>query len=272
LTISPIRRHPIASYFIVTFTISWALAFSVVSSQLVQGRTISQLDGILMFPAMLVGPSVTGILMTRTFDGRRGLSELFSQMRKWRVGKYAVALLVPPVLILVTLYFLRSFVSPIFVPNVFIFGIGFGVIAGFLEEIGWTGYAFNKLSLRYSALASAILLGAVWGLWHAPVVDFLGAAYPHGQYWLPFYLSFIAIVMAVRVLIVWLYVNTKSVLVAQATHASSTGFLAMLAPAGVTSAQETEWYAVYALLLWILAICIALRFGKNLKLGKPSSS
>ena len=270
MTISSIRRHPIASYFIVTFTISWALALSVVSSELVQGRTISQLDGILMFPAMLVGQSVTGILMTRIVDGKRGLPELFGQMRKWRVGKYAAALFVPPVLILVTLYSLRSFVSPIFVPNVFIFGIGFGVIAGFLEEIGWTGYAFNKLGLRYSALVSAILLGGVWGLWHAPVVDFLGAAYPHGQYWLPFYLSFIAIVMAVRILIVWLYVNTRSVLVAQATHSSSTGFLAVLAPAGVTSAQEAEWYALYALLLWILVTGIVLGFGKNLKTGKPS--
>src|SRR2546425_6926870 len=97
---SSIRRHPVASYFLITFLVSWTLAFSVVSPELFQGRPISQFDGILMFPAMLVGPAVTGIVLTRIVDGEIGLTGLFSQMRKWRVGKYALGLLVPPILIL----------------------------------------------------------------------------------------------------------------------------------------------------------------------------
>lgn len=59
-----------------------------------------------------------------------------------------------------------------------------------------------------------VWLGVVWGLWHAPVVDYLGAAAPHGVYWVPFFLTFVAMVMAVRVLIGWIYSNTGSILLA----------------------------------------------------------
>ena len=249
------KRHPISVYFALAFAISWALAFLVVSQNLLQGRSVPYLDGVLMFPAMLVGPSAAGILMTRTVDGSGGLRELLSRMRKWRLGKwYFPAVLIPPVSILVTLLALTVLVSPAFVPHIFVFGFGFGVVAGYLEEIGWTGYAIRKLRMKYGALASAVILGGLWGLWHAPVVDFLGAAYPHGDYWLPFFMSFIAVQTAIRVLIVWLYSNTGSVLIAQVTHASSTGFLATLAPLAVTPAQETGWYALYAAILWPVVI------------------
>src|SRR5207245_6746130 len=265
-----IRRHPVASYFLITFLVSWTLAFSVLSPELLQGRPVSQFDGILMFPAMLIGPAVSGIVLTRIVDGRTGLTGLFGQMRKWRVGKYALGLLVPPILILITLYILRSLVSTVFIPNLFVFGIGFGVLAGILEEIGWTGFAFRKLNLRYGAFNSAIILGLVWGLWHAPVVDFLGAAYPHGGYWLPFYLSFVGIVVAVRVLIVWMFTNTRSLLAGQLTHASSTGFLAVLAPAAVVPAQEAGWYAAYGAMLWIVALVIRVHLGPRLTRQKTA--
>ena len=265
-----IQGHPILAYFVLTFVISWTLAFLVVAPNLLQGQPISYFSGVIMFPAMLLGPFVVGIVMTRAVDGRDGLRDLFARVRTWKLGKwYVPAIAVPPVLILATLFILSTFVAPAFVPNVFPYGFGFGIVAGLLEEIGWTGYAIRKLSTKYSALTSAVLLGGIWGLWHAPVVDFLGAAYPHGVYWLPFYLSFIAIIMAIRVLIVWLYSNTRSILVAQVMHASSTGFWATLAPMAVTPAQESGWYAVYALMLWTVVALIAIRYGRALKAANP---
>jgi uncharacterized protein len=243
-----------------TFAISWFLAFLIASPFILKGQSIPYLNGVIMFPAMIVGPSVSGLVLTRVVDGRSGLKELFARMRAWRVGKwYVPAIVIPPALILLTLFSLSALVSRVFSPNLFVFGFGFGVIAGFLEEIGWTGYAIRKLGLKYSPLTSAIILGALWGLWHAPVVDFLGAAYPHRAYWLPFYLSFIALVMAIRVLIVWLYSNTQSVVIAQVMHMSSTGFLATLAPSPILPAQEAAWYAVYAATLWIVVAIVARR-------------
>src|SRR5262245_53590476 len=104
----------------------------------------------------------------------------------------------------------------------------------------------------------------LWGLWHLPVVDSLGAAAPHRAYWLPFFLAFIAVVAAIRVLIVWVYSNTQSLLLAQLMHASSTGSLVILSPARVSPSQEALWYTFYAAVLWIAVALIVKLFGSNL--------
>ena len=39
-------------------------------------------------------------------------------------------------------------------------------IAAVGEELGWSGYAIDPLQDRFGALGGALLLGAVWALWH----------------------------------------------------------------------------------------------------------
>ena len=126
------------------------------------------------------------------------------------------------------------------------------------------GFAYPRMQLKQGALATGILLGVLWGLWHAPVVDYLGGAAPHGVYWLPFFLTFVALVTAMRVLIVWVYSNTSSVLLAQLMHVSSTASLVLLAPSPISPVQETLWYAAYAAVLWIVVALVAVRYGKGL--------
>jgi predicted neutral ceramidase superfamily lipid hydrolase len=146
----------------------------------------------------------------------------------------------------------------------FLLGIVFGLVPGFFEEVGWTGYALPRMRVKLNPLTAGILLGLLWGLWHLPVIDFLGAAAPHGLYWLPFLLAFVALLTAMRVLIVWVYSNTSSVLLAQLMHASSTASLVILGPSRVSPAQETLWYAIYAAVLWIVVALVIARYGKRL--------
>src|SRR5262249_47341702 len=150
---------------------------------------------------------------------------------------------------------LKSTISPVFAPNHFFPGAGFGFIAGFFEEIGWMGFAFPKMiASRKSSLGPAILLGLLWGCWHIPVLDYLGTATPHGGSWPVFFFPFTAAMTAVRVLICWIYTHTGSVLLSQLMHAFSTASLVVLSPAAVSPRQEAFWYFFYAVALWLLVL------------------
>lgn len=254
-----LRRNPVACYFGLTFLLSWLGASLVAAPHLLRGQPLPKLTGILMFPAMLLGPSLSGILLTRAFDGPAGLRNLFSRMRWLRFPtRWYFALLIPPVFVVGILLLLRTFVSPIYSPNRFWLGLAFGIPAGFFEEIGWTGFAFPKICLQLPPLRAALLLGLLWGCWHIPVINFLGTAVPHGRYWLHFFLAFTAAMMAMRVLISWLYIHTQSVPLAQLMHACSTASLVVFSPPSANAAQESFWYAMYAAALWLLVLALAI--------------
>jgi uncharacterized protein len=259
------RRYPVVAYFALTFIISWIGALAVAAPHFIPHQPLPQMTGILMFPGMLLGPSLAGVLMARIVDGKSGLRRLVSQTFLARVpASWYAALLIPPALVLTVLLFLERFVSPVYAPNRFFVGILFGIPAGFLEEIGWTGYAFPKMRFASNGLSASIVLGLLWGLWHLPVINYLGTATPHGAYWLAFFLAFTLAMTAMRVLIGWIYTNTNSVLMAQLMHVSSTGSLVIFSPPGVTAMQEAMWYAIYGTVLWLAVAIVVKTFGKRL--------
>jgi membrane protease YdiL (CAAX protease family) len=260
-----IKRYPVVTYFVLTFATSWVGALAVAVPYLGRHKPLPTMTGILMFPAMLLGPSLTGIVLTAVIDGRSGLRNLLSRMFLARLpARWYATLILPPILVLSVLLFLEAFVSSTYAPNHFFIGILFGIPAGFLEEIGWMGYAFPKMRSQNDGLRPGILLGMLWGLWHLPVINYLGTATPHGKYWLPFFLAFTLAMTAMRVLIAWMYANTRSVLLAQLMHASSTGFLVLFSPPRVTALQEVMWYVLYGTVLWLAVAIVVRTFGKQL--------
>ena len=125
------------------------------------------------------------------------------------------------------------------------------------------GYAFPKMALKHSALATGIFLGLLWTAWHV-VADYLGSSGALGVYWLPHFLVWmVATFTAMRVLIVWVYANTRSLLLAQLMHASSTGFLSVLGPS-LSPPNDILFYAVYAAALWLAVVIVAALYGKRL--------
>ena len=253
-----VQRNPTASYFIITFVISWLGAFILVSPKLFSGQAIPKMDGILMFPLMLIGPVAASFTLTYLTEGKTGIRNFFSRMGKWKapLKSYVIAFIIPSCLILLTLFILQIFVSPLFKPNFFLLGFLFGIPAGFFEEIGWTGFAYKKLRLKFTVFKSSLILGLFWGLWHLPVIDFLGAASPHKQYLLPFFIAFIAILVAMRLIMMWIYSKNESMPLVQFMHIVSTGCLVTFGPFNITPAQETLWYAMYAIVLFIAALFI----------------
>ena len=261
-----IRQFPILAYFVLAYSISWIGCLVTVGPKFIRGEPIQFADALMMFIPMLAGPSIAGIAMTSLVDGRSGLRNLLSRMTTWRIGArwYVIAVLAPPVLILSVLLALWAMVSPAFAPGFVAMGFLVGLLAGFFEEIGWTGYAFPKMELKLGVLAAAVYLGLLHSTWHV-AADYLGSSSALGAHWLPHFFAFMTASMtAMRLLIVWVYCNTRSVFLAQLMHGSSTGFLFILGPAALSPADDTLWYAIYAVVLWVVAAIVVATYGKNL--------
>ncbi len=265
-----ITRHSLPCYFVLTFGISWVGAFLLVAPYVLHKAPIPQLTGLLIFPAMLLGPVVGGFVMTALTEGRAGIRAMFQKMKPARVElRWYAVLLLPPALVLWVLGILRFFASPQFAPNHFWLGVAFGIPAGLLEEIGWTGFALP--AMRRSGrrmLSAAFLLGILWGLWHLPAINYLGASAPHGRYWSLFFVAFTVAMIAMRALIVFLYENTGSLLLAQLMHISSTGALVVFSPP-LNSVRESLWYFVYGGTLWLVVAAIFMK--SEIRTGSESA-
>ena len=246
------RVRPITAFFAIVLLTSWGGgAAARIGLRLADARW-SQRSALVFFPILIATVGGAGILMTFVTDGRDGLRRLCVDVSRWRVGRWYALLLLPPTCILSTLAVLRA-TSDVFAPNLFLAGFFFGVPAGLLEEIGWSGFAFQRMASTHAWWRPAVWIGVAWGLWHLPVVDSLGAASPHDAWWLSFSLAFTLLLAPERVIISWAVTRTRSLLLAQLLHISATGSLVVLSPSRVSPAQETLWYVCYAILLWAIA-------------------
>jgi membrane protease YdiL (CAAX protease family) len=216
-------------------------------------------SALVMFPVMVIGVAVIGLALTWAMDGRRGLHDLRARFAVRVRPCWYAALLIPPATILAVLLVLRTVVSANFAPNFFAFGVIAGLLAGFCEELGWTGFAYPRMRERFGALLAAVALGALWAVWHLPIVDSLGAATPHGSAWPAFFGAFVGLLIAVRMLIAWVYDHTGSLRMAQLMHAFSTGALVVLSASHVTPFQEAGWYVSYAVVLSIVVLTLRAR-------------
>jgi len=268
-----IKRHPMLTYFALAFAISWGSVLLVIGGPSGIPATPEQAD--MLFPvvllAMLVGPSVAGILLTGLVHGRAGLRELLSRLLRWRVGArwYAVALLTIPLLAMATLFALLP-TSPVFLPGIFasddkasvlLVGIAVGLVVGILEELGWTGFAIPELRLHYSVLTTGLIVGVLWGAWHF-ILAFWSSGSSSGALSLPLFLPWVlynvGVLPANRVLMVWVYDRTESLLMAMLMHVSLTGGLAMiLMPLAISGVPLFTWYLVLTAAQWVVVAAVA---------------
>lgn len=245
--------------------VGWVSYALIVGPKILHGGSMNANDAFIMFPIIVLSVAVTGIVCMSITESHRGLKNLRARLWRWKVGFrwYVAALLIPPVGIWTALSLVDALHSGGLKPGFFPLGIAFGIFPGIFEEIGWSGYLLPGLLRRNSPIVAAIILGILWSFWHLPVINFLGAAGPHGHYFVQFALSFSAAMTAMRVMMVIVYIRTESILLAQIMHASSTGCLVTFSPAHITSGAEAQWYGVYAVVLAAMAAVLAMATGKT---------
>src|SRR5262245_44136243 len=106
-----IRRYPLAIYFGIAFLISWGSGLIVLVQKLIRGETVPTMSALLLFPVLVLGVALTGITLTGIVEGKSGIRNSLARISIWKVSVqwYAVALLMSPILIFITLLLLRTF-------------------------------------------------------------------------------------------------------------------------------------------------------------------
>lgn len=273
-----IKRHPVLTFYVLAFAISWVGILLIIGGPGAIPGTSEQVERLSLFVmlAWFAGPSIAGVLLTGLVDGRAGLRALLSRLRKWRVGVrwYAVALLTAPLLFMAVLLPLSLF-SPAFLPGLFttddkafrlLFGLAYGLIGGgFLEELGWTGFAVPKLRERHSAVTTALIVGVLWGAYHFSVVFWMSSS-TIGAIPLALFLTVRGIDLLVgqlpafRVLMVWVYDRTGGSLpVAMLMHAMLSASMLILAPLAIPAgAPFLTYILVSSAAAWVVVAAVAL--------------
>jgi membrane protease YdiL (CAAX protease family) len=277
-----ISRHPVLTYYILVFAISWGGILAVVGPAGILGakydpRALTQF----VYVAALAGPSVAGVLMTGLVAGWAGYREILSRLCTWRVGVrwYAVALLTAPLLTTAILSVL-SLSSHTFLPTlmttkepstIVLTGVVLGLVVCYFEELGWTGFAVPALRKRYGIFATGLFMGLLWGLWHLPL--FSGSTSSSGEIAPALYLAVLLFswLPAYRVLMIWVYDRTKSLLMVMLMHASLAAGQLILIPPAISGVPMLTFDLVFAALLWLIVIAIAVANGGQLSRQPPST-
>jgi uncharacterized protein len=249
-------------YCILTFGISWTLWIPCALSGQDSKSTIW------IIPSLLggFGPSVVGIVMTYRNSDKQARRDFWRRtfgFRRIGVGGYLFfALLVFPVAsaasILVESYIAGKApalpalsniaANPALLVQMLVIGVFLGA---FSEELGWRGYAVDRLQARWKPLTSALLLGVVWWAWHMPLFFIIGTTQQGWGFGSAYFFLFFVWVVSLSVLMTWLYnTNGRSILVAILAHFVSNFTLGLILPISTTG------FLLLAIFLAVAAIAI----------------
>jgi CAAX protease family protein len=249
-----LARYPLLSFFTLAIVISWLIALP----SLLFGMQFKPLQN-----AGAYGPLLAAVIVSAALGGD-DLKLLLNRMTnfRFRLGWYLLAIFGYVLLYLLvaalsgaplkgsladkwplifTLYLPALFTSYLLNP------IG--------EETGWTGFAVPHLQRRFSPWLSAVILGAVWAVWHLP-----GFFVPSemGAFNLVNFIFFMLISIFVRMIWIWVANHTKgSGVTAILLHASSNGVSLALIP-NLLPAPTRDQMAISGLILFCLLFLTAI--------------
>ncbi|WP_395645571.1 CPBP family intramembrane glutamic endopeptidase [Terricaulis sp.] len=202
-------------------------------------------------------PSVAALICAR-WQGAHALRDLLSRLLRWRINPIwlAAAILLPLCLGVAPRWLaaaasgepppLASLLAPAGLA-----GLAAATLAdpGPLgEELGWRGFALPRLLQRMNGVQAALLLGAIWALWHVPA--FFIAGMPQSQ--IPF-IPWLVCTLALSVLMAWVTNGAQGALApAMLMHWGWNRFADLHGTAG--------WLTAALMLVAAIALCVATQF------------
>ena len=177
-------KKQIALFLVLTFVLSWAFMFGAAipamrqvtpeSPKEVQAIAASLLALVMFFPTI-------GVLLTRLITKDWTDCKLRLNL-KGNAAPYLIGWFGPLVLTIigVAIYFAvypLQFTTATFMEKPW--GVLLVLVAPLMnlvncfgEEWGWRGFLFPKMREGRSFVRTAILVGIIWGLWHAPIIAY----------------------------------------------------------------------------------------------------
>ena len=214
------KRHPIITFFVLTYVITWAIESPLVF--LTDSVTATQ--GLVLVILASNVPSAVAIVLTAVVLGRGALRKLLGRLLIWRVSPFwYLVVFLGPVALTGGVVLLNALMGgPALSLGMTLVGaaifFAFSVVPGSAlgEEIGWRGYVLPRLQSRISALSASLLIAPIWALWHLPL-------------WLTgepgrtptLYTGFLVSAFALSIISTWVYNSTGgSLLMVVLAHAT----------------------------------------------------
>lgn len=179
------ERRELIAYFALTFAITWGLGILAIFFRRQFEAIVGPIGTLnLSWPYFVAvySPTISAVVISAAFAGFDGLKELaLGLVRPFQPRWLAVSTLVFPAGLL--MWGLAQKFLPTNSPSASVDVHAILVSApiklfttvalftdpgAFGEEIGWRGFALPRLLARFDSMKAAIILGAVWGLWHLP--------------------------------------------------------------------------------------------------------
>lgn len=261
-------------YFILALGWSWLFWIPVVLT----GMDISMTPGIVLFIIGIFGPAVSAILLTCLTGDQQERREYWSRLtsfKRIRPRWYAIIILLAPVcsvLAILTGLVIKGNIPAVDTAVGYVthpltivpFAIVTMIYGPFPEELGWRGYALDRLQRKWNALASSLVLGVIWAVWHMPIFFMRGSLLSEvlplwsTQFWV----SMGPGILAIAVVMTWIYNNTQcSTLAAILFHFIMNFTLEFLRLPGDLKTYQFLW-------LTIIAILVTLVYGPATLTGK----
>lgn len=266
---SVISRHPVTSFAVLAYAGFWTLLAVIAGTAAVSGWDDTGLPSWLRMLATILGswmPGLAGLVVVAASGGRGAVTALAGMFVRIDVpARWFIAAALPLGLALVAGGVLRiagispsdpSSPSPVFWLQLFTVTLVSGP-AG--EEAGWRGVMLPHLLRRHQPAIAAVLMGLLWGLWHAPL--WIASGYEASAL-IRYIGAFLVAIVALSVLMTWIYRRTPhSLLPMVVAHFAFNAGLALAGPAGFNLAPSLPLFEALAGALTTVAALVWLAGG-----------